>query len=170
MPYARITERLGLQAGALANVATAAASVAVASTRVATSVGSDIIDTWTTANQRYLVRAALYPLTTAATGAATVAIYHGTATGAMSAASVGTGTTPMQATASVDAGGKIVTVELEGADLVGKNRYLQAIVIPGGSLAAAAAVTIDGEPSYLEPAPPTSLVAEAVTPVIVADL
>lgn len=168
MPYGRMTERLGLHGATFQNVATAQASVNVASTGVATKAGSDIVDTYTTNDRRFLVRTNFVPLNSSATGAATVAILHGTATGAMSAASVGTGTTPMQATVSVPSGGKILDLELTGSDLIGKNRYIQAVVTPGGSLVAAVAVNIITEARYL---PPTaSNVAAYATPVVVADL
>ena len=96
-----MTERLGLPASAIQIAATAQASQAVASGIVATSATSNFIDTYTAAARRYRVRVAGIPLGTAATGAATVAIFHGTATGAMVAASVGTGTTPMRATGNI---------------------------------------------------------------------
>lgn len=168
MPYGRMEERLGLHAAALQHIATAQASVAVLSGVVATAATSNIIDSWTMGDRRHLVRANFVPLNSAATGAATVAIYHGTATGAMSAASVGTGTTPMQATVSVPSTGKILDIELQGSDLIGKNRYLQAVVIPGGSLIAAVALNVITESRYL---PPTAAnVSALATPVIVADL
>lgn len=168
MPYARMTERLGLHGSALQIAATAQASQAVLSGVVATVATSNIIDTQTLGDRRYLVRANLVPLNTAATGNATVAIYHGTATGAMSAASVGTGTTPMQATAAVGTAGKIIDIELNGPDLAAKNRYLQAVVTPGGSLVAAIALNIITEGRFL---PATAAnVAALATPVVVADL
>jgi hypothetical protein len=168
MPYGRMGERLGLHAAALQNVATAQASQAVLSGVVATVATSNIIDSWALGERRMLVRANFTPLNTAATGNATVAIFHGTGTGAMSAASVGTGTTPMQATVAVGSVGKILDLELQGGDLVGKNRYLQAIVTPGGSLVAAVALNVITEPRIL---PPTGAnVAQLATPVVVADL
>lgn len=168
MPYGRMVERLGVHAWAMQAVATAQASVNVPSGNVATVANSNIIDSYTLGDRRITVRADLLPLTTAGTGAATVAILHGTATGAMVAASVGTGTTPMQATVSVPTGGKSVWLELQGSDLVGKNRYLQAVVTPGGALVAAAHVEMLTESRYL---PSTAAnVAALATPVIVTDL
>jgi len=161
-------ERLGLHAAALQNIATAQASQAVLSGVVATQATSNIIDSWTMGDRRWLVRANFVPLNSAATGNATVAIYHGTATGSMSAASVGTGTVAMQITGAIPSTGKILDIELQGSDLVGKNRYLQAVVIPGGSLVAAVALNVITEARYL---PPTAAnVAALATPVIVADL
>lgn len=168
MANSRIIERLGLPAAALTFAATAQATQAVASTLVGTAAKSNIIDAQARGDHRMLVRAGLIPVATTATGNATVAIYHGTATNAMSAASKGTGTTPMQATAAIGTAGGIVELELAGADLIGKNRYLQAVVIPGGSLAAAVAVTIDVEPRHLTPT--SDNVSSLATPVVVADL
>jgi len=170
MPDARMTERLGLPAAALALAATAVASQSAASTLVATKVTSNIVDTYTAAARRYLVRLAGIPLGTAATGAATVAILHGTATNAMSAASVGTGTTPMQATVNVGSGGVIQDLELRGADLVGKNRYLQAQIIPGGALVAAFALTVQTEGRYNSNTGANVGTGTYPAPVVVADL
>src|SRR5262245_14488311 len=105
MPDGRMVERLGLPAAALQLVATAQATQTAASALVATKATSDFIDTYTAAARRYLVRLNAIPLNTNNTGAATIAIFHGTATGNMSAASVGTGTVAMQATVSVPSGG-----------------------------------------------------------------
>lgn len=171
MPDGRMTERLGLPAVALQLAATAQASQTAASAIVATKATSGFIDTYTAAARRYRVRVAGIPLGTAATGAATVAIFHGTATGAMSAASVGTGTVAMQATGNIgSAGGFLPDLEIRGADLVGKNRYLQAIVTPGGSLVAAFAVTIDTEGRYNANTGANVGTGTLPTPVVVADL
>jgi len=170
MPNGRMTERLGLPAAALQLVATAQASQTAASTLVATKATSGFVDTYTAAFQRLRARLAAVPLGTAATGNATIAIYHGTATGAMSAASVGTGTTPMQATVAVGSAGIIQDLELRGADLVGKNRYLQAIVTPGSNLVAAFAVTLDTEGRYLSNTAANVGTGTYPAPVIVADL
>lgn len=170
MPQSRMIDRLGLHAAALQLVATAQASQTAASTLVATKATSGFIDTLTAGDRRYLVRLNAVPLGTAATGPATVAIYHGTATGAMSAASVGTGTVAMQATVNVGSGGVIQDLELKGADLVGKNRYLQAIVTPGGALVAAFAVNIITEGRYNPPTSPNVGTGTYPTPVVVAEL
>lgn len=168
MPDARMIDRLGVHGWAMQAVATAAASVAVPSGNVATVANSNIIDSWTLGERRIAVRADVLPLTTAGTGNVTVAVYHGTATGAMVAASVGTGTTPMQATAAVGTAGKSVWLELNGPDLIGKNRYLQAVLTPGGVLVAAAHVELLTETRVL---PSTAAnVSALATPVIVADL
>lgn len=170
MPDARMTERLGLPATALQLVATAQASQTAASAIVATKATSNFIDTYTAAARRYLVRLNAVPLGTAATGNATIAMFHGTATGAMSAASVGTGTTPMQATVAVGSNGAVQDLELRGADLVGKNRYLQAIVTPGGSLVAAFAVNIITEGRYNSNTGANVGTGTYPAPVVVADL
>lgn len=168
MPNARMIERLGVHGWAMQAVATAQASVNVPSGNVATVAQSNIIDTWTLGERRIAVRADLLPLTTAGTGNATVAVLHGTATGAMVAASVGTGTVAMQATAAVGTAGKSLWLELNGPDLIGKNRYLQAVVTPGGALVASAHVEMLTETRNL---PPTAAnVSALATPVIVADL
>lgn len=166
MPQSRMTERLGLQAAALANIATATASAAVTFVTRATS---NIVDSWTLGNQRYLVRAAFNPITTAATGVATVAILHGSATGAMSAASVGTGTVAMQATVSISSVGKIQDLEIQGSDLVGKNRFLQAIVTPGGIFQGSVALEIITEGRVAVPNTAAN-VSQWATPVVVANL
>lgn len=168
MPNGRMIERLGVHAWAMQALATAQASVAVPSGNVATVANSNIIDSWNLGDRRIAVRANFLPLTTAGTGPATVAIYHGTATGAMSAASVGTGTTPMQATVSIGTGGKSVWLELQGADLVGKNRYLQAVITPGGALVAAAHAEMLIEARNNSPS--GANVSALATPVVVADL
>lgn len=170
MPEARMTERLGLPAKALQLVATAQATQTAASALVATKATSDFIDTYTAAARRYRVRLNAIPLNTNNTGNATIAIWHGSATGAMSAASVGTGTVAMQATVSVPSSGIIQDLELRGADLVGKNRYLQAIVTPGGSLVAAFAVNIDTEGRYNANTGSNVGTGTYPTPVVVADL
>lgn len=168
MPNSRMIDRLGVHGWAMQAVATAQASVNVPSGNVATVANSNIIDSWTLGERRIAVRADLLPLTTAGTGNATVAVLHGTATGAMVAASVGTGTTPMQATVAVGTAGKSVWLELQGADLVGKNRYLQATITPGGGLVAAAHLELLAEARYL---PSTAAnVSALATPVVVADL
>lgn len=168
MPYGRMIERLGLHMAALQNIATAQASQAVSSLGVATKAASNIVDSWTLGDRRFLVRAAFVPIASTGTGPATVAIFHGSATNAMSAASVGTGTTPMQMTGSIGTAGGILELELQGSDLIGKNRYLQAQVIPGGALAGAVALTVDTEARVL---PPTAAnVSLLATPVVVADL
>jgi hypothetical protein len=166
MPYARMTERLGLQAAALTKIATATGTQAVS---YSTQAESNIIDSWVLGNQRYLIRAHFTPDSTAATGSATVAVQHGTATNAMSAASVGTSTTPMQATVAVSSDGAILDMELEGADLVGKNRYLQAVVTPGGSFRGAVALEVITEARVAVPNTAAN-VSQLASPVVVADL
>ena len=170
MPQSRMIDRIGLPAAALQLAASAQASQTAASAIVATKATSGYIDTWTSGIRRYLAVANFAVLGTAATGAATVAVYHGTATGAMSAASVGTGTTAMQATANIGSAGGIIELELQGADLVGKNRYLQFQVIPGGSLAAAIALDVFTEARYNSPTGNNLGTATLATPVVVADL
>lgn len=168
MPQSRIVDRLGIHMAAQQFLATAVASQTVASTQVATVATSNIIDTWTVGDRRYLANVAIQPLTTAATGAVTVGVYHGTATGSMSAASVGTGTVAMQQTANVASSGSIIQIELQGSDLVGKNRYLQFRVTPGGGLIAQADVQVFTEPRYLSPT--NNNVAALATTLIVSDL
>ena len=170
MPAGRMTERLGLPATALQLVATAQASQTAASGGVATRATSNFIDTYTAAARRYLVRLNAVPLESGATGNVTVALFHGTATGNMSAASVGTGTVAMQATVAVGSNGVIQDLELRGADLVGKNRYLQAIVTPGGSLRAALALNIITEGRYQSNTGSNVGTGTYPTPVVVADL
>lgn len=168
MPMSRLIERLGLHGLAVQAVATAQASVNVPSGNVATKATSNIIDSWTLGERRLIALANIMPLTTAGTGAATVAIYHGSATGSMSAASVGTGTTPMQATVSVPTTGQVAWLELTGSDLIGKNRYLQAQVIPGGALVASVALDLLTEARVNSPS--GGNVSALATPVVVADL
>ena len=170
MPAGRLTERLGLPAAALQLVATAQASQTAASGGVATRATSNFIDTYTAAARRYLARLHAIPLESGATGNVTVAVFHGTATGNMSAASVGTGTTPMQATVAVGSNGVIQDLELRGSDLVGKNRYLQAIATPGGSLRAALALTIITEGRYQSNTGANVGTGTYPAPVVVADL
>lgn len=168
MPLDRMTERLGLKAAALQIVATAQASQTAPSTQVATVATSNILDTYTLGDRRYLARAAFALLSTAATGAATLGVYEGTATGSMSAASVGTGTTLQQVTANISSNGSILELELHGADLHSSKRYLQFRVTPGGGLISAVSLTVDTEARYQ---PNTgSNVSALVTPVVVADL
>lgn len=168
MPQSRMIDRLGLPQAALQLVATAQASQTAPSTVVATKADSNIIDTYTVADRRYLALANIVPLATGATGNATVSVLHGTATNAMSAASVGTGTTPMQATGAIGSAGGILALELQGADLVGKNRYLQFRVTPGTNLVAAVALDVIAEARYNSPT--TQNTAALATPVVVSDL
>jgi hypothetical protein len=88
----------------------------------------------------------------------------------MSAASVGTGTTPMQVTANVGSGGLIQDLELRGADLVGKNRYLQLQIIPGGALATAIVATVQTEGRYNSNTGANISTGTYPAPVVVADL
>lgn len=166
MPYSRITERLGLPAAALTNIATATASAAVT---FATRASSNVIDTWSPGLQRILVRAAFTPIGTAATGVATVAVRHGSATNAMSAASVGTGTVAMQATVSIPSTGIIQDIEINGPDLIGKNRYLDAIVTPGGIFQGSVSLQVITEARQAVPNTAAN-VSQWATPVVVANL
>jgi hypothetical protein len=165
-----MVDRLGIHGAALQLAASAQASQTAASAIVATKATSNILDTWTVGDRRYLALANFVPLGTAATGAATVAIYHGTATGSMSAASVGTGTTAMQMTGNIGSAGGIMALELQGSDLVGKNRYLQAIVTPGGSLVAAIALDLITEARFNSPTVNNLGTGTLLTPVVVSDL
>lgn len=163
-------ERIGLHAKALQLVATAQASQTAASNGVATKATSDYIDTLTYGDRRYLAVANFVPLGTAQIGNATLAVYHGTATGSMSAASVGTGTVAMQITGAIGSVGTILELELSGSDLVGKNRYLQFQAIPATNLVAAVALDVLTESRYNSPSNNNVGTATLATPVVVADL
>jgi hypothetical protein len=88
----------------------------------------------------------------------------------MSAASVGTGTVAMQATVAVGSNGVVQDLELRGSDLVGKNRYLQAIATPGGSLRAALALNIITEGRYQSNTSANVGTGTYPAPVVVSDL
>lgn len=171
MSYSRMTERLGLPAVAGTTIATATATVAVTP---ATSLNSPAVSVRSVAGagapgRRYLVRAAMFPDTTAHTGVATVAVQHGTSTASWTAASKGS--TPMQATFNAGTGGGAQEIELQGSDIqaASLSAYIRAQLVPGGAFSGVATVTIETDTARYLPNTAADSTLRG-TPVVVADL